>query len=333
MNRADVWRDKGNYFSWSPRRVDAAEVQVFHVELGDAGAPPLVLVHGFPTSSIDWFEVAERLSDRHRVCAMDFPGYGFSDKPLGWGYSLMRDAEVLEYYVAEVLGLESMIMLAHDRGSRVAMIHTTSGESRVNLEHLFITNGNIFLPLSNLTQAQHVMLDPKTGPAALPQGTPEQLAVGMGQATYTPPRGADDPEIEALTAIFSHGEGVKVLRETIQYLVRAIAGRGLLAEGARRVRGSDDVHLGRLRHGLAAPGRELPLERVHDEEAGQELAVFHPGRKPLPAERPARGARRDIRPRARGAGRHRTRGDRAAAGVAAAGGPLAIGTAASRPTS
>jgi pimeloyl-ACP methyl ester carboxylesterase len=219
MKRADAWRDKGKYFSWSPRSGDAAEVQVFHVELGDAAAPPLVLVHGFPTSSIDWFEVAERLSDRYRVCAMDFPGFGFSDKPLGWGYSLMRDAEVLEYYVAEVLGLESMILYAHDRGSSVAMIHTTSVESRVNLEHLFLTNANIFLPMSNLTEVQRVMLDPETGPAALAQATPEQLAEGMGRATYTPPRGADDPEIQALTAIFSHGEGLKVLHETIQHLV------------------------------------------------------------------------------------------------------------------
>ena len=219
MSRADEWREQGSYFSWSPRSGDAAEVQIFHVELGDPDAPPLVLVHGFPTSSIDWFEVAERLSDRYRVCAMDFPGYGFSDKPLGWGYSLMRDAEVLEHYVADVLGLESMIMLAHDRGSSVAMIHTTSGDSRVDLEHLFLTNANIFLPLSNLTQAQRIMLDPETGPALLAQATPEQLAVGMGQATYTPPRGADDPEIQALAAIFSHGEGLKVLHETIQYLV------------------------------------------------------------------------------------------------------------------
>jgi pimeloyl-ACP methyl ester carboxylesterase len=150
---------------------------------------------------------------------MDFPGFGFSDKPLGWGYSLQRDAEVLEHYVAEVLGLESMIMLAHDRGSSVAMIHTTNADSQVRLEHLFITNGNIFLPLSNLTQAQRLMLDPETGPALLAQATPEQLAAGMGQATYTPARGADDPEIQALTAVFSHGTGLPVLHETIQYLV------------------------------------------------------------------------------------------------------------------
>jgi pimeloyl-ACP methyl ester carboxylesterase len=218
MNRGEEWRDKGSYFSWSPRNGDAAEVQCFHVELGDADAPPLVLVHGFPTSSVDWVEVADLLSDRYRVCAMDFPGFGFSDKPLGWGYSLERDAEVLEHYIADVLDLESMILYAHDRGSSVAMVHTTRGDSNVNLEHLFITNANICLPMSNLTQAQRIMLDPELGPAALSQGTPEQLAVGVGPLMYTPPRGADDPEIQALVEIFSTENGLLVLHETVQYL-------------------------------------------------------------------------------------------------------------------
>ena len=219
MNRGDAWRAKGDAFSWRPRSGDASEVQCFHVEVGDANAPPLVLVHGFPTSSIDFFEIAELLSDRYRVCAMDFPVFGFSDKPLGWGYGLGRDAEVLEYYMAEVLGLKSTVLYAHDRGSSVAMIHTTSVVSAVNVEHLFLTNANICLPMSNLTEAQRTMLDPETGPVALASGTPEQLAVGMGQVTYTPPRSADDPDVQALTAIFSHGGGLPVLHETIQYLV------------------------------------------------------------------------------------------------------------------
>lgn len=219
MNRAEEWRDRGGYFAWAPKSGDAAEVRCFHIELGDPNAPAVVLVHGFPTSSVDWIEVADQLSTRYRVCAMDFPGFGFSDKPLGWGYSLQRDAEVLEHYIADVLGLDSMIMLAHDRGSSVAIIHTTRGDSRAKLEHLFVTNGNVYLPLSNLTQAQRLMLDPATGPSLLGQATPQQLAEGMGQATYTPARGADDPEVQALTTIFSHGEGLKVLHETIQYLV------------------------------------------------------------------------------------------------------------------
>lgn len=100
MNRADEWRAKGAYFSWSPRDEPATALEIFHVEVGDVAAPALVLVHGFPTSSIDWIGIAELLSERYRVCALDFPGYGFSDKPLDWGYSLRRDAELLEALAA-----------------------------------------------------------------------------------------------------------------------------------------------------------------------------------------------------------------------------------------
>ena len=99
-----------------------------------------------------------------------------------------------------------------------SMIHTTRVASRVDLEHLFLTNANICLPMSNLTQAQRVMLDPATGPAALAAGTPEQLAAGLGQVMYMPPRDADDPDVQALVAIYSNENGLVVLHETIQYL-------------------------------------------------------------------------------------------------------------------
>ena len=79
--RPDDWRSRGGYFSWRPAQGDASPVEIFHVEMGDPRAPVLLLVHGWPTSSIDWFEVAGQLSGRFRVCAPDFPGYGFSDKP------------------------------------------------------------------------------------------------------------------------------------------------------------------------------------------------------------------------------------------------------------
>src|SRR5690349_13091753 len=123
VSRADSWRERGAHFSWRPADATAAAVDVFHVELGEPDAPVLVLVHGFPTSSVDWFAVAEPLTARFRVCALDFPGYGFSDKPRGWGYSLRRDAELLDHYLAEVVGAESVVMVAHDRGDSVALIH------------------------------------------------------------------------------------------------------------------------------------------------------------------------------------------------------------------
>src|SRR4051794_7495510 len=218
-SRADRWRAMGAHFSWSPAGQDTTSVQVFHVELGVPDAPVLALVHGFPTCSVDWLEVAERLSARFRVCALDFPGYGFSSKPRGWGYSLRRDAELLDHYLSEVVGAESVVMLGHDRGDSVALIHAANaaeGTARVALDHLVLSNANLFLPLSNLTDAQRLMLH---NPEVLERLTPELLAAGMGVVTFTPARGPEDPEVQALAATFAHEDGVAVLNETIQYLV------------------------------------------------------------------------------------------------------------------
>src|SRR5690348_922699 len=190
--------------------------------MGDPHAPVLLLVHGWPTSSIDWFEVAGQLSGRFRVCALDFPGYGFSDKPQGWGYSLARDEELIEVYLSEIIGAEAAVVVAHDRGDSVALLHAgrcAGGRSAVRLEHLVLSNGNIFLPLSNLVEGQRQILDPESGPQISAMMTPSVLAEGLGVSTFTPPRNAGDPEIEALATTFAHADGVKVLHETIQYLV------------------------------------------------------------------------------------------------------------------
>ncbi len=224
--RAEAWRDRGGHFSWRPAGSRATPVQVFHVEAGDPDLPVMLLVHGFPTCSIDWFDLTERLSPRFRVCALDFPGYGFSDKPRGWGYSLARDAELVGFYLSEIVGAKSAVVVAHDRGDSVALIHAArcaEGTCPVGLDHLVLTNANVFLPLSNLTPFQHLLLDASTAPAILANLTAEALAQGMGAATYTPPRAADDPEVAALATTFAHGDGVAVLHETIQYLLERSA--------------------------------------------------------------------------------------------------------------
>ena len=228
-DRAGAWRARGATFRWAPQDGGADEVSIFHVEAGDPGNPVLLLVHGFPTCSIDWFEMVDLLADRFRVCALDFPGYGFSDKPLGWGYSLARDAELLDHYVRTVVGARSLSILAHDRGSSVAINYVLRSQEAPDrpeppaIEHLVLTNGNIFLPLSNLTEFQRQVLDPATAPELLAQLTPELLAAGMGEVTYSPPRPADHPDVAALEATFAHADGVKVLHETIQYLVERAA--------------------------------------------------------------------------------------------------------------
>jgi pimeloyl-ACP methyl ester carboxylesterase len=55
--------------------------RLFYREAGPAGAPPVVLLHGFPTSSFMFRHLIPALTDRYHVIAPDHLGFGLSDAP------------------------------------------------------------------------------------------------------------------------------------------------------------------------------------------------------------------------------------------------------------
>lgn len=182
----------------------------------------MVLVHGFPTSSIDYFALAGELSRDFDIHLLDFPGYGLSDKPPApYVYSLYDDARLLVHAITEVWRLSDYRMLTHDRGSSVGMIASgmlAALDPPAAPVDLILTNANIYLPLANLTAFQSALLDPATARATAAATTPELLVAGMGASTFMPRRTLDDPEIAALAKCFAHNDGIRVLPDTIQYL-------------------------------------------------------------------------------------------------------------------
>jgi pimeloyl-ACP methyl ester carboxylesterase len=119
------WQRGGTEIRWRSTTAanDAKEVAVFSRRCGTPGAPQLVLVHGFPTSSIDYFALAGELSSEFDIYLLDFPGYGLSDKPPEpYVYSLYDDARLLVHAITQVWKLSEYRMLTHDRGSSVGMI-------------------------------------------------------------------------------------------------------------------------------------------------------------------------------------------------------------------
>ncbi|NXK88157.1 MEST protein, partial [Formicarius rufipectus] len=90
---------------------------------GAVGSSDLVLLlHGFPTSSYDWNKIWEGLTQRfQRVIALDFLGFGFSDKPRPHRYSISEQALLVEQLLQH-LGLRRrrLNLLAHDYGATVA---------------------------------------------------------------------------------------------------------------------------------------------------------------------------------------------------------------------
>ena len=222
--RAREWFDKGEYFTWRPDEgpTGADERRIFHAEFGDPDAPVLLLIHGFPTSSIDWYDVVPLLARERRVCVVDFPGFGFSDKPKGANYTVSDDSRLVDFYVREIVGASRGAVVAHDRGDSVALkfaARCSTAESPFEITTLVLSNGNMFLPLSNLTTFQRLVLHADTAPAVLEAVTPAALAVGMAETTFTPPRTIDDPAIAALADTFAYNDGTSVLHDTIQYLV------------------------------------------------------------------------------------------------------------------
>jgi pimeloyl-ACP methyl ester carboxylesterase len=100
--------------------VRACGRRIFRVVLGSPDAPPILLLHGFPTASADYAAVAMRLRDRFRLVLLDFLGYGFSEKPPGHRYSVLEQADIAEE-VARGAGLERWHLVAHDMGASVAL--------------------------------------------------------------------------------------------------------------------------------------------------------------------------------------------------------------------
>ena len=67
-------------------------LRLHYLEAGEGD--PILLLHGFPTSSHLWRNVMPELAKTHRVIAIDLPGYGLSDKPLDATYDF-------EFYESE----------------------------------------------------------------------------------------------------------------------------------------------------------------------------------------------------------------------------------------
>jgi pimeloyl-ACP methyl ester carboxylesterase len=129
---------------------EGKEVKVFSRRCGTPGAPALVCVHGFPTSSIDYFPLTRELGSDFDIFLLDFPGFGLSDKPKApYVYSLYDDARLLVHAITRVWKLKQYAMLSHDRGTSVGMVALSmlaaDAEAAAPAE-VVLTNANIYLP-------------------------------------------------------------------------------------------------------------------------------------------------------------------------------------------
>jgi pimeloyl-ACP methyl ester carboxylesterase len=83
------------------------------------GGPPVLLVHGWLSSSRVWEQLAARLAQRFTVYTLDLSGFGESDKPLS-GYGVRNGSRLLYAFCAH-FGLTRTNVIGHDLGGNMAV--------------------------------------------------------------------------------------------------------------------------------------------------------------------------------------------------------------------
>jgi haloacetate dehalogenase len=104
---------------FAARHLDAGDVKLF-ARIGGSG-PPVVLVHGYPQTHVEWRHVAPRLAARHTLVVLDLRGYGDSDAPPSRDGAAYAKRVMAGDVVAAMagLGFDRFAYVGHDRGARV----------------------------------------------------------------------------------------------------------------------------------------------------------------------------------------------------------------------
>ena len=126
------------------RTVSVDGLKVFYREAGEARAPTLLLLHGFPTSSHMYQGLIPALADRYHMVAPDLPGFGFTEAPdrTRFTYSFDHLAKVTERFT-EILGLDRYALYVFDYGAPVGFRLAVRQPERITA--LISQNGNAYV--------------------------------------------------------------------------------------------------------------------------------------------------------------------------------------------
>ena len=103
-------------------------MDLFHRDLGGAGQPPLVILHGMLGSSRNWQTAGRDLISRYHVHALDLRNHGESPHAASMSYEEMM-GDVLAWLDAR--GLGEVTLLGHSMGGKVAMLLACRAPQRV----------------------------------------------------------------------------------------------------------------------------------------------------------------------------------------------------------
>ena len=127
----------------------ANELQQSHINIGGINLyceymlndkPPLLLIHGFASSTYTFRRIIPLLQQQFSIIAVDLPGFGKSEKPTWFIYSLQNYAELMIQCIRH-FDIPSAHIVAHSMGGQIALNMARMAPEKINKLILLCSSG------------------------------------------------------------------------------------------------------------------------------------------------------------------------------------------------
>ncbi|WP_420582004.1 alpha/beta fold hydrolase [Reichenbachiella sp.] len=205
----DQWYNNAKTFNWNGHSI------VYKERWSEKEI--LLLIHGFPTASYDWWKVWDQLGLRFSLIAPDMIGFGYSAKPYDYPYSIMKQADLI-LDLLEEKGIMEFHILAHDYGDTVAqeILARANERDSVTVKTTCLLNGGIFPEAHHPILIQKMLMSPMgfiLSHLLNQKKFEKSFSKIFGPYTQLTPQ-----ELEMYWKLVSRGDGHRIAHKIIRYM-------------------------------------------------------------------------------------------------------------------
>lgn len=119
-------------------------VDIFYREAGKGNKLSILLLHGFPSSSVSFKNLMTALSDKYHLIAPDYPGFGFSAFPdrNEFEYSFENISTIINDFT-QVINLNNFVIYLHDYGCPIGLRICVKHPEKIR--GIIVQNGNAYI--------------------------------------------------------------------------------------------------------------------------------------------------------------------------------------------
>ncbi len=214
---AQEWFELGSFHNVSYQGVDHKLFVIDSDAENTTGLPVLCILHGFPTSSYDYWKALPLLQKYFRLIIHDHLGFGFSDKPKDYSYSLFAQTDMAQK-LWQRLGVHKCFILAHDYGTSVLteiLARDNANQFPITIDKIALCNGSMHIEMAQLLLMQKLLRSPIGGfiAAVSSKSTVKQNL----RKIFVDPTQLTEHEIDAIWQMMTFNQGKKVLAKISRY--------------------------------------------------------------------------------------------------------------------